>query len=417
MVSSHLLCETHSSSLSFPANNRNNAVGSFCFRSRRIGLTTLSSGLYIYYVSSIQEVAWLCAFRFDLNTWNWYGMEPYCLSKSQNGIMLFTPIEQLNSVPPDGWLYANIETVSSSNNSRQPRHGLHQTSSLRSQFFRFRPRPDKDMLVVENLPNPPFLIRMYRLLAISCSSSSNSDDKTYLFPMGTCSRDLEATHYCFDTLSCRWLRWSPVHRSNNDELDPVRQYSVENNELTFNLCPKVLGFRGLVCATHLLKESDATKSLPKSSFSVSCYKSLELPSHSHSSYVNEESPSNIDEKKLTTILVLAGRPDQNKHVSCGIWFHHPQHYDNINETVKLFDSEKPNYFLPTAVAQTLGQYFSPAAVVLANWTHIIQSVNPMNFLSNPSKQLEKTEVSCEFNRLSYDDEIFYENSNWSCDSD
>ncbi|CAH8447964.1 unnamed protein product [Schistosoma turkestanicum] len=159
-----------------PTNNRNSSVNPFCSRSRRIGLTTLSNGLYMYYLSSIQEVTWLCAFRFDLSSWNWYGMEPYCLSRSQNGIVLFTPIEQLNPIPPDDWVYANIETVSSSNNSRHPRHGLHQTSSLRSQFFRFRPRSDKNALIVENLPNPPFLIRMYRLLAISCSVESNFSD-------------------------------------------------------------------------------------------------------------------------------------------------------------------------------------------------------------------------------------------------
>ncbi|VDQ13272.1 unnamed protein product [Trichobilharzia regenti] len=147
----------------YPSNNRNNSLSFFSFLSRCIGLTTLSSGLYMYYVLSLQEVAWLYAFRFDLSTWEWYEMEPYCLSESQNGISLFTPIEQLSPVAPDGWLYANIETVSSSNNSRH----------LRSQLFRFRPQPDKKLLIGEYLPNPPFPIRMYRLFAITCSSNGD----------------------------------------------------------------------------------------------------------------------------------------------------------------------------------------------------------------------------------------------------
>uniref|UniRef100_A0AA85K1C8 BTB domain-containing protein n=1 Tax=Trichobilharzia regenti TaxID=157069 RepID=A0AA85K1C8_TRIRE len=336
-----------------PSNNRNNSLSFFSFRSRRIGLTTLSSGLYMYYVLSLQEVAWLCAFRFDLNTWEWYEMEPYCLSKSQNGILLFTPIEQLSPVAPDGWLYANIETVSSSNNSRHPRHGLHQTSSLRSQLFRFRPQPDKKLLVVEYLPNPPFLIRMYRLFAITCSSNGDCCDKTYLFPMGTCSRDLAATHYCFDTSSCQWLRWSPVQTppSSNNELEAVNRPPLENTGLVFNLCPKILGFRGLVCATHLLNESVGEndslllKSSPypsASSYITNSASFDESPSLSRSSSAkdddgddddemkNAEIVSSVNENRLTTMLVLAGRPDQNKQVSCGIWFHHPKQYFNHN---------------------------------------------------------------------------------------
>ncbi|CAH8451264.1 unnamed protein product [Schistosoma mattheei] len=343
-----------------PTNNRNGTINSFCFRSRRIGVTTLSSGLYMYYLSCIQEVAWLCAFRFDLSTWNWYGIEPYCLSRNQNGMMLFTPIEQLNSIPPDDWVYANIETVSS-NNSRHPRHGLHQTSALRSQFFRFRPRPDGDALFVENLPNPPFLIRMYRLLAISCSLQGNFSDKTYLFPMGTCSRDLEATHYCFDTFSCQWLRWKPVQTSDIDELNPIRQHPSEDIELTFNLCPKILGFRGLVCATHILNRLDENKLLLSRETYVQNPDGVKSNDHPLSSSVNDSSYNgslnSTNKNRLTTLLVLAGRPDQTKHVTSGIWFHHPQACNSSDETIALFNSQKPNYFLPTAIAQTLDNTF------------------------------------------------------------
>ncbi|CAH8452102.1 unnamed protein product [Schistosoma intercalatum] len=398
-----------------PTNNRNGTINSFCFRSRRIGVATLSSGLYMYYLSCIQEVAWLCAFRFDLSTWNWYGMEPYCLSRNQNGMMLFTPIEQLNSIPPDDWVYANIETVSS-NNSRHPRHGLHQTSALRSQFFRFRPRPDGNALFVENLPNPPFLIRMYRLLAISCSLQGNFSDKTYLFPMGTCSRDLEATHYCFDTFSCQWLRWKPVQTSDIDELNPIRQHPSEDIELTFNLCPKILGFRGLVCATHILNRLDENKLLLSRETYVQNPDGVKSNDHPLSSFVNGSSYNgslnSTNENRLTTLLVLAGRPDQTKHVISGIWFHHPQACNSSDETIGLFNSQKPNYFLPTAIAQTLGQYLSPTAVVLANWTHIVQSVNPIAFLTNYSKQ-----ENCELNKFSYIYGNFPESSNWSWDSD
>ncbi|KAH8853163.1 BTB:POZ domain containing isoform 1 [Schistosoma japonicum] len=398
-----------------PPSNKNGTVNSFCFRSRRIGLTTLSTGLYMYYVSTIQEVAWLCAFRFDLSTWNWYQMQPYCLSKSQNGIMLFTPIEQLNSIPPDDWVYANVETVSSSNNSRHPRHGLHQTSALRSQFFRFRPQPDNYSFVVENLPNPPFLIRMYRLLAISCSVQTTNYDNTYLFPMGTCSRDIEATHYCFDTFSSQWLRWRPVQMSDIDESNPIRQYPSEDIELIFNLCPKILGFRGLVCATHLLHELGGNESSSKAA-TVENSDAVDSCSHLHSSAMDDQSHNKslnfANKNKLATFLVLAGRPDQNKHVTCGIWFHNPQPCNNSNEAVPLFDSQKPHYFLPAAVAQTLGQYLSPTAVVLANWTHIIQSSNPITFFDDSSEQ-----ENCELNKLSHINEYISEDSNWSCDSD
>ncbi|VDQ15868.1 unnamed protein product [Trichobilharzia regenti] len=119
---------------------------------------------------------------------------------------------------------------------------------------------------------------------------------------------------------------------------------------------------------------------------------------------NAEIVSSVNENRLTTMLVLAGRPDQNKQVSCGIWFHHPKQYFNHNnnnnngnntdddnaETIKLFNAQKPNYFLPTAVVQTISQYFSPAAVVLANWTHIIQSVNPINFFNDYSLERQSS---------------------------
>lgn len=149
----------------------NRSVGvnmSGCFRSRRIGVGTLPTGLHVYCAAPANSKIWLHLYRFDTTLWQWHLRASESLfSSPSTGIALFTPVDPLGLIAPDGWLYANVEFADRSDprEARIRRHNLHQTSHVRSHFFRFR-FSNTAGLIIEPLPSPPFLIRIYRVLAL-----------------------------------------------------------------------------------------------------------------------------------------------------------------------------------------------------------------------------------------------------------
>lgn len=193
---------------------------------------------------------------------------------------------------------------------------------------------------------------------------------TCLFPMGTFRRDQVATHFFYDINLRKWLRWFSF--SDTDE-------AVETVDTNFkiNLCSEILGFRGLVCFTDLtnwLKEAEFTEDLFSTISSVDSHENFQILKHFAS----------LDRQANLNSLVLVGKPDKNKQASSGIWFYDP--IVKFKSDDNLFDSTHPSFMLPTAIVQALGQSSLPALVVLTNWIHMTQVLDPVNFPSEHSKK-------------------------------
>ncbi|CAL8107054.1 unnamed protein product [Calicophoron daubneyi] len=342
---------------------------------KRIGLATFSSGLYTYCTSSAQSDIWLHAYRFDFITWRWESFIPVALfPTSSTGIALFTPVEQLCSVPTDGWLYANIEVADrlDTRDSHIRRQNLHQTSQVRSHFFRFRPVPKASTLLVEPLPSPPFLIRIYKILPLTATDSARSTSRNYLFAFGTCSRDQSAVQYCFDVVAQRWIGWSTYRSQTAEDDSHTQSPSVGTRSLLqTNLSEELLGFRGLVHATRILDLWNPRKSV--------------LSLHDQTPISNQSSVS-----RLGPTLVLAGRSDhhihENKESSSGIWFHYPQANPfDPRLPLDIFQPWKPFFPLPNAIAQILYRSPCPTAVLFANWDKLVHFKEIFHFIESHSE--------------------------------
>uniref|UniRef100_A0A183AX06 BACK domain-containing protein n=1 Tax=Echinostoma caproni TaxID=27848 RepID=A0A183AX06_9TREM len=385
----------------------NRSIGltmSGCFRSRRIGVATLPTGLHVYCAGPANAKIWLYLYRFDATLWQWHlrASKPLFASPS-SGIALFTSVDPLGLITPDGWLYANVEFADRSDprEARIRRHNLHQTSHVRSHFFRFRCDTTAG-LVVEPLPSPPFLIRIYRVLALTDAKDNTTSGQTYLFAFGTCSRDQTATQFCFNTETQQWIEWTAASTSADNKNDGFLSDAHGRSlrpKLQVNLCPEILGFRGLVSTTHLVDDLRGFHS--------------DLTHHPDSS---EFSPSRVDESgaksqsNANPTLVLVGRPDhhmcESKSGVCGIWFHRPQIGPLQSNTIQ-FDPRKPMFPLPNNLAQIFYQLPSPAAVPVANWENLFRSPDILNFntlstdIHIAKQSTHEPMVTCPFPGMSY----------------
>ncbi|TGZ71833.1 hypothetical protein CRM22_002430 [Opisthorchis felineus] len=403
--------------------NMSRASGSsIMFRSRRVGVVTLEDGVYVYYASSTQSDVFLHVARLDSSNWTWQEFPPVSLvSDVGNAVVLFTPVEQLSTISSDGWMYCSVEVTSRSGSRIQPvwRHNLHQTSLICSRFFRFRPiygcKPSDRHLELDLLPGAPFLIRIYHVLPLSalCKEGNDTETRAYLFAFGTCSRDERATQFCLDVTARQWIEWSTCeHELGSSDSFPQPSHTVRAQVQT-NLCPKLLGFRGLVCATTLpdlcdVGERNSSPGSPSNTDLV-CRSTLsDISSHCNPS------------------MVLIGRPDYRfgeVGQSCsGIWFHRPQlSVGPPEQPLVSLDSSKPAFPLPTSVSHALSHSTSPAAVVHTNWNNLLHSPDMFRFLnSHPSEHKQSTK------RLRSSPDIdqsirlpcFNHPWNWSaCDSD
>ncbi|TPP57584.1 hypothetical protein FGIG_00345 [Fasciola gigantica] len=391
----------------------NRSVGltmSGCFRSRRIGVATLPNGLHVYCAAPANSKIWLHLYRFDATLWQWHLRASESLfANPSTGIALFTPVDPLGLIAHDGWLYANVEFADRSDprEARIRRHNLHQTSHVRSHFFRFRFSSTAG-LEVETLPSPPFLIRIYRVLALYDTKDGTLPTRSYLFAFGTCSRDQTATQFCFNTETQQWIEWTTTDTSastTNEASPSDSQFRSLRPKLHVNLCPEILGFRGLVTITYL--DVGSSKALDEVAF----FSNSEDANPSEANEpVNPLPVSRGLSSPANPTLVLIGRPDhhmcENKSGACGIWFHRAC-VGPISESAEKFDPRKPAFPLPNSLAQTLYQFPSPAAVPVANWENVVGSTNILNFrnpspnISVPKNSTHEPPVTCPFPGVNY----------------
>ncbi|KAA3677675.1 uncharacterized protein DEA37_0010703 [Paragonimus westermani] len=367
---------------------RSSTSFSASFRSRHLGLTTRSDGVYAYSAASVHSAFCLHVFRFDFRTWTWHAFHPVLLlSDLSSSVVSFTPVDQLNCVPPDGWFYANLELIDRSNAHvvTITRRNLHQTSQLRSHFYRFRPcnsAADADRLEVELLPSAPFLIRIYKLLALHSDHEPGSLDREYLFAFGTCSRDQRATQFCFDVTARRWIEWSgtlPV---------PSTGSSFRRPALQTNLCPELLGFRGLVCVSPTPVESPVDTVCEDES-SGPAPGGIRSKAHALFDGVH------LSQSTVNPTLVLAGRPDHHvtgqKQSAAGVWFHQPRIAHSLAGRLNPFEPGRPRWPLSNEFARALYQADSPVCVVLANWDHVTHTSELFHFVNRHPASCARTE--------------------------
>lgn len=342
--------------------------------SRRFGLVTLHTGLLVYFLAPVHSWVLIFAFIFDFVSWTWHTLPPTTVIWYPVGASVrFTPVEQLSSISIDGWVYAHVEIDERSAARALPisRHNLHQTSLLRSVFCRFRPSECTERSTyrfeVEILPPAPFLVRIYRLLALSAA------DRHYLFAFGTCCRDEQATQLCLDVEGRRWIRWSTWKHSIDEKATHcLSMVDTPNSELMTNLSPELLGFRGLVCSAARLPGGwlDTPVHVSDNHVCPSLVSSSVGAGDGYSTHVKQ---GNTD--LITPTLVLIGRPDYhfggNGRSASGIWFHEPAIVTKMQSSIPTFRPHEPAIPLPSHLTQKFYDSASSSAVIYANWENVI----------------------------------------------